>query len=321
MPEVKKIATRDSYGNALVELGKEHDNLVVLDADLAAATKTGVFKKEFPDRHIDCGIAECNMMGIAAGVAATGKVPFVSSFAMFAAGRAFEQVRNSVGYPHLNVKIGATHAGISVGEDGATHQCNEDIALMRTIPGMTVINPSDDVEAKAAVKAAYEMDGPVYLRFGRLAVPVINDGADYKFEVGKGVLLKEGNDVTIVATGLCVGAALEAAEKLAADGISAEVINIHTIKPLDEEIILNSVKKTGKVVTAEEHSVIGGLGSAVCDCLSEKMPAPVCKIGVNDVYGESGPAVKLLEKYGLDAQGIYEKVKAFATKQIKGTGN
>ncbi|MEY8236558.1 transketolase family protein [Lachnospiraceae bacterium 66-29] len=314
MPEVKKIATRDSYGNALVELGKEHDNLVVLDADLAAATKTGVFKKEFPDRHIDCGIAECNMMGIAAGVAATGKVPFVSSFAMFAAGRAFEQVRNSVGYPHLNVKIGATHAGISVGEDGATHQCNEDIALMRTIPGMTVINPSDDVEAKAAVKAAYEMEGPVYLRFGRLAVPVINDGADYKFEVGKGVLLKEGNDVTIVATGLCVGAALEAAEKLAADGISAEVINIHTIKPLDEEMILNSVKKTGKVVTAEEHSVIGGLGSAVCDCLSEKMPAPVCKIGVNDVYGESGPAVKLLEKYGLDAQGIYEKVKAFATK-------
>ena len=296
MPEVKKIATRDSYGNALVELGKEHDNLVVLDADLAAATKTGVFKKEFPDRHIDCGIAECNMMGIAAGVAATGKVPFVSSFAMFAAGRAFEQVRNSVGYPHLNVKIGATHAGISVGEDGATHQCNEDIALMRTIPGMTVINPSDDVEAKAAVKAAYEMEGPVYLRFGRLAVPVINDGADYKFEVGKGVLLKEGNDVTIVATGLCVGAALEAAEKLAADGISAEVINIHTIKPLDEEMILNSVKKTGKVVTAEEHS------------------APVCKIGVNDVYGESGPAVKLLEKYGLDAQGIYEKVKAFATK-------
>ena len=314
MPEVKKIATRDSYGNALVELGKEHDNLVVLDADLAAATKTGVFKKEFPDRHIDCGIAECNMMGIAAGVAATGKVPFVSSFAMFAAGRAFEQVRNSVGYPHLNVKIGATHAGISVGEDGATHQCNEDIALMRTIPGMTVINPSDDVEAKAAVKAAYEMEGPVYLRFGRLAVPVINDGADYKFEVGKGVLLKEGNDVTIVATGLCVGAALEAAEKLAADGISAEVINIHTIKPLDEEMILNSVKKTGKVVTAEEHSVIGGLGSAVCDCLSEKMPAPVCKIGVNDVYGESGPAVNLLEKYGLDAQGIYEKVKAFATK-------
>ena len=290
---------------------KHYDNLVVLDADLAAATQTGVFKKEFPERHIDCGIAECNMMGIAAGIATTGKVPFVSSFAMFAAGRAFEQVRNSVGYPHLNVKIGATHAGISVGEDGASHQCNEDIALMRTIPGMTVINPSDDVEAKAAVEAAYQMDGPVYLRFGRLAVPVINDREDYKFEVGKGVLLKEGTDVTIVATGLCVGASLEAAEKLAADGISAEVINIHTIKPLDEEIILNSAKKTGKVVTAEEHSIIGGLGSAVCDCLSAKAPTPVCKIGVNDTYGESGPAVKLLEKYGLDAQGIYEKVKGF----------
>ncbi len=314
MSEVKKIATRASYGNALVELGKKHDNLVVLDADLAAATQTGVFKKEFPERHIDCGIAECNMMGIAAGIATTGKVPFVSSFAMFAAGRAFEQVRNSVGYPHLNVKIGATHAGISVGEDGATHQCNEDIALMRTIPGMTIINPSDDVEAKAAVEAAYEMEGPVYLRFGRLAVPVINDKPDYKFEIGKGVLLKEGTDVTIVATGLCVGGALEAAEKLAADGINAEVINIHTIKPLDEDIILNSAKKTGKVVVAEEHSIIGGLGSAVCDCLSAKLPTPVCKIGVNDVFGESGPAVKLLEKYGLDAQGIYEKVKGFAGK-------
>lgn len=314
MSEVKKIATRASYGNALVELGKKHDNLVVLDADLAAATQTGVFKKEFPERHIDCGIAECNMMGIAAGIATTGKVPFVSSFAMFAAGRAFEQVRNSVGYPHLNVKIGATHAGISVGEDGATHQCNEDIALMRTIPGMTIINPSDDVEAKAVVEAAYEMEGPVYLRFGRLAVPVINDKPDYKFEIGKGVLLKEGTDVTIVATGLCVGGAVEAAEKLAADGINAEVINIHTIKPLDEDIILNSAKKTGKVVVAEEHSVIGGLGSAVCDCLSAKLPTPVCKIGVNDVFGESGPAVKLLEKYGLDAQGIYEKVKEFAGK-------
>lgn len=314
MSEVKKIATRASYGNALVELGKKHDNLVVLDADLAAATQTGVFKKEFPERHIDCGIAESNMMGIAAGIATTGKVPFVSSFAMFAAGRAFEQVRNSVGYPHLNVKIGATHAGISVGEDGATHQCNEDIALMRTIPGMTIINPSDDVEAKAAVEAAYEMDGPVYLRFGRLAVPVINDKPDYKFEIGKGVLLKEGTDVTIVATGLCVGGALEAAEKLAADGVNAEVINIHTIKPLDEDIILNSAKKTGKVVVAEEHSVIGGLGSAVCDCLSAKMPTPVCKIGVNDVYGESGPAVKLLEKYGLDGQGIYEKTKGFLGK-------
>lgn len=311
MSEVKKIATRASYGNALVELGKKYDNLVVLDADLAAATQTGVFKKEFPERHIDCGIAECNMMGIAAGIATTGKVPFVSSFAMFAAGRAFGQVRNSVGYPHLNVKIGATHAGISVGEDGASHQCNEDIALMRTIPGMTVINPSDDVEAKAAVEAAYQMDGPVYLRFGRLAVPVINDREDYKFEVGKGVLLKEGTDVTIVATGLCVGASLEAAEKLAADGISAEVINIHTIKPLDEELVLASAKKTGKVVTAEEHTVIGGLGSAVCDCLSEKHPTPVLRIGMQDTFGESGSANALVEKYGLDGKGIYEKVKGF----------
>lgn len=311
MPEVKKIATRDSYGNALAELGREHGDLVVLDADLAAATKTGVFKQEFPERHIDCGIAECNMMGIAAGLAATGKAPFASSFAMFAAGRAFEQVRNSIGYPHLNVKIGATHAGISVGEDGATHQCNEDIALMRTIPGMTIINPADDVEARAAVHAAYEMDGPVYLRFGRLPVPVINDNPDYKFEIGKGVLLREGRDVTIVATGLCVGGALEAAERLAKEGVSAEVINIHTIKPLDSEIIVNSARKTGKVVTAEEHSVIGGLGSAVCDCLCEHAPAPVCKIGMQDVFGESGSAVKLLEKYGLDGQGIYEKVKAF----------
>ncbi len=311
MSEVKKIATRESYGNALVELGKEHENLVVLDADLAEATKTGMFKKQFPERHIDCGIAESNMIGVAAGLAATGKVPFASTFAMFAAGRAFEQVRNSVGYPHLNVKIGATHAGISVGEDGATHQCNEDIALMRTIPGMIVINPSDDVEARAAVKAAYELDGPVYLRFGRLAVPVINDRPDYKFEIGKGVLLKEGKDVTIVATGLCVSESLAAAEKLVAEGIDAEVINIHTIKPLDDELIAASAKKTGKVVTVEEHSVIGGLGSAVCNCLCEKAPTPVCKIGVNDVFGESGPAVKLIEKYGLDANGIYEKVKAF----------
>ena len=309
MPEVKKIATRDSYGNALVELGKEHENLVVLDADLAAATKTGIFKKEFPERHIDCGIAEGNMAGVAAGLAATGKVVFMSSFAMFAAGRAYEQVRNSIAYPHLNVKIGATHAGISVGEDGATHQCNEDIALMRTIPGMTVINPSDDVEARAAVKAAYELDGPVYLRFGRLAVPVINDNPDYKFEIGKGVLLKEGKDVTIISTGLCVSASLEAAEKLEAEGIDAEVINIHTIKPLDEELIEASAKKTGKVVTVEEHSVIGGLGSAVCECLSSKAPTPVCRIGVRDVFGESGPALKLLEKYGLDAQGIYTRVK------------
>ena len=265
MSDVKKIATRDSYGNALVELGKEHENLVVLDADLAAATKTGVFKKVFPERHIDCGIAECNMMGVAAGLATTGKVPFASSFAMFAAGRAFEQIRNSIGYPKLNVKIGATHAGISVGEDGATHQCNEDIALMRTIPGMVVINPSDDVEARAAVKAAYKHEGPVYLRFGRLAVPVINDREDYKFELGKGVVLREGKDITLIATGLPVAETLEAAEKLAADGIDAKVINIHTIKPLDEELIVEAAKETGKVVTIEEHSVIGGLGSAVCD--------------------------------------------------------
>ena len=311
MSEVKKIATRESYGNALVELGKEHENLVVLDADLAAATKTGTFKKAFPERHIDCGIAECNMMGIAAGLATTGKVPFASSFAMFAAGRAFEQVRNSIGYPHLNVKIGATHAGISVGEDGATHQCNEDIALMRTIPGMVVINPSDDVEAKAAVKAAYEHVGPVYLRFGRLAVPVINDRPDYKFELGKGVVLKEGKDVAIIATGLCVSEALEAAKMLAEDGIDAKVINIHTIKPLDEELIVAAAKETGKVVTVEEHSVIGGLGSAVCDVLCEKAPTQVLKIGVNDTFGESGPAVQLIKKYGLDAQGIYEKVKAY----------
>lgn len=309
MSEVKKIATRESYGNALVELGKEYDNLLVLDADLAAATKTGVFKKAFPERHIDCGIAECNMMGIAAGLATTGKIPFVSTFAMFAAGRAFEQVRNSVGYPKLNVKIGATHAGISVGEDGATHQCNEDIALMRTIPGMIVINPSDDVEAKAAVRAAAEHDGPVYLRFGRLAVPVINDRADYKFEIGKGVLLKEGKDLTIVCTGLEVGQSLEAARMLAADGIDAEVINIHTIKPLDEELIINSARKTGKVVTVEEHSVIGGLGSAVCDTLSANEPTRVMKIGVQDVFGESGPAVDLLHKYKLDAEGIYEQIK------------
>ena len=311
MSDVKKIATRDSYGNALAELGTEHEDIVVLDADLAAATKTGVFKKAHPDRFIDCGIAECNMIGVAAGLAAAGMVPFASSFAMFAAGRAFEQVRNSVGYPHLNVKIGATHAGISVGEDGATHQCNEDIALMRTIPGMVVINPSDDVEAKAAVRAAYEHEGPVYLRFGRLAVPVINDRPDYKFELGKGVVLREGKDVTIVATGLPVSNCLEAAEKLAADGIDAKVINIHTIKPLDEELIIEAAKETGKVVTVEEHSVIGGLGSAVCDVLCEEAPTKVLKIGVNDVFGESGPALELLHKYELDAEGIYKKVKAF----------
>ncbi len=310
MSEGKKIATRESYGNALAELGKEHEDVVVLDADLAAATKTGVFKKAFPERHIDCGIAECNMIGVAAGLSTTGKVPFASSFAMFAAGRAFEQVRNSVGYPKLNVKIGATHAGISVGEDGASHQCNEDIALMRTIPGMVVINPSDDVEAKAAVKAAYEHQGPVYLRFGRLAVPVINDRPDYHFELGKGVVLREGKDLTIIATGLPVANCLEAAERLAADGIEAKVINIHTIKPLDEELVVAAAKETGKVVTVEEHSVIGGLGSAVCDVLSAQAPTKVLKIGINDTFGESGPAVELVKKYGLDADSIYEKIKS-----------
>ena len=311
MADVKKIATRESYGNALAECGADFPNLVVLDADLAGATKTGVFQKAFPDRHVDCGIAECNMTGIAAGLATCGKIPFISSFAMFAAGRNFEQVRNSIGYPHLNVKIGATHAGITVGEDGATHQCNEDVALMRTVPGMTVVVPSDDVEAKAAVRAAIEFEGPVYLRFGRAAVPVINDRPDYKFELGKGVLLREGRDVTIIASGITVASALEAAEKLEADGISAEVINIHTIKPLDEELVVASAKKTGKVVTAEEHSVIGGLGSAVCDCLCEKCPIPVLKIGMQDVFGESGPAGALVEKYGLDGKGIYEAVKKF----------
>jgi len=311
MADVKKIATRESYGNALKELADSYPNLVVLDADLAAATKTGIFKKEYPDRHIDCGIAECNMMGIAAGLATTGKIPFVSSFAMFAAGRAFEQVRNSVGYPKLNVKIGATHAGISVGEDGATHQCCEDLALMRTIPGMVVMNPSDDVEAKAAVKAALDHEGPVYIRFGRLAVPVINDKPDYKFELGKGVVLREGKDVTIIATGLCVAESLAAADMLAKDGIDAKVINIHTIKPLDEELVIAAAKETGKVVTVEEHSVIGGLGSAVCDCLSENLPTKVLKIGMNDMFGESGAAVKLIHKYGLDAEGICAKVKDF----------
>ncbi len=305
----KKIATRDSYGNALVELGKKHPEVVVLDADLAGATKTSVFMKEFPERHIDCGIAEGNMMGVAAGLAATGKVPFASTFAMFAAGRAFEQIRNSIGYPHLNVKIGATHAGISVGEDGATHQCNEDIALMRTIPGMVIINPSDDIEAKAAVKAAYEYEGPVYLRFGRLAVPVINENENYKFELGKGIVLKEGKDVAIFATGLEVYEALVAAEKLAADGIEAKVINIHTIKPIDEELIVQAAKECGKVVTVEEHSVIGGLGSAVCDVLSAKCPTPVYKIGVEDRFGESGPALELIKKYELGGESIYKKVK------------
>ena len=312
MADVKKIATRESYGNALKEYAEEYPNLVVLDADLAAATKTAIFKKAYPDRHIDCGIAECDMMGIAAGLATTGKIPFVSSFAMFAAGRAFEQVRNSIAYPHLNVKIGATHAGISVGEDGATHQCCEDLALMRTIPGMIVMNPSDDVEAKAAVKAALDHEGPVYIRFGRLAVPVINDREDYKFEIGKGIVLKEGTDVTIFATGLEVSESLEAAKMLEKDGISAEVINIHTIKPIDEELVVASATKTKKVVTVEEHSVIGGLGSTVAEVLCEKAPTKMMRIGVNDRFGESGPAVELIHKYELDAEGIYKKVKAFA---------
>ena len=311
MSEVKKIATRESYGNALVELGTQHNDLVVLDADLAEATKTIIFKKQFPERHIDCGIAESNMIGVAAGLSLTGKVPFCSSFAMFAAGRTYEQIRNSVGYPHLNVKIGATHAGISVGEDGATHQCNEDIALMRAIPGMTIINPSDDVEARAAVRAAYEYDGPVYLRFGRLAVPVFNDEATYKFEIGKGVVLQEGSDVTIFATGLEVNESIQAAKMLEADGVSVELINIHTIKPLDAELVVKSAAKTGKVVTVEEHSIIGGLGSAVAEVLSEQQPTKQLRIGVNDTFGESGPAVKLLEKYELDAAGIYKKIKAF----------
>ena len=308
---VQKKATREAYGEALAEFGAQYPDLIVLDADLANATKTNSFQKVFPDRHIDCGIAECNMMGIAAGLSTVGKIPFASTFAMFASGRAYEQVRNSIGYPHLNVKIGATHAGITVGEDGASHQCLEDMALMRAIPGMVVINPSDAVEARAAVQAAIEYVGPVYLRFGRAAVPIINDREDYHFEIGKGELLREGSDVTIVATGICVSSALEAAEKLAADGISAEVINIHTIKPLDTDLIVKSAKKTGKVVTAEEHTIIGGLGGAVCEALSEKAPTPVLRIGINDVFGESGTAAQLVAKYGLDGEGIYTKVKDF----------
>lgn len=308
MAETVKIATRQSYGAALVELGNETDDFVVLDADLAAATQTGKFKAAHPSRFFDVGIAECDLMGIAAGIAATGHVAFASTFAMFAAGRAFEQVRNSIGYPHLNVKIGATHAGISVGEDGATHQCNEDIALMRTIPGMTVVVPADDVEAKAAVRAAYETPGPFYLRFGRLATPVIH-GDDYAFDLAHGVVEREGSDVTIVACGLMVAAALEAAEALSAEGIDAEVINIHTIKPIDADLIAASAAKTGHVVTCEEHSVIGGLGSAVCDVLAERCPTPVRKVGVNDVFGESGPAVDLLHKYGLDAAGVERAVR------------
>ena len=309
MADVIKKATRESYGEALRDLAEEYPELVVLDADLAAATKTGIFKKAYPDRFFDCGIAEANMMGVAAGLATAGKIPFASTFAMFAAGRAYEIVRNSIGYPHLNVKIGATHAGISVGEDGATHQCNEDIALMRTIPGMTIINPADDVEARAAVKAALDFNGPVYMRFGRLAVPVINDAETYKFELGKGIVLREGSDLTIVATGLMVNEALQAAETLAGDGISARVVNIHTIKPLDKELICKCAKETGVIVTAEEHSIIGGLGSAVAEAVTECCPVPVVKIGVNDEFGHSGPAVDLLKEFGLSAENIVAKAK------------
>lgn len=311
MADVIKKATRESYGEALAELGEKYENLYVFDADLAAATKTGVFKKKYPERFFDCGIAEADMMGVAAGMAATGKIPFASTFAMFAAGRAYEIVRNSIGYPHLNVKIGATHAGISVGEDGATHQCNEDIALMRTIPGMTIINPADDVEARAAVEAAILHDGPVYLRFGRLAAPVFNDKETYKFELGKGIELVDGSDITIIATGLMVSEALDAAKALKEDGISARVINIHTIKPIDKDIIIKAAKETGKIVTVEEHSVIGGLGSAVCDVLSENYPVPVKKIGVNDEFGHSGPAVDLLKEFGLSSENIVKTVKDF----------
>ena len=311
MSEVKKIATRDSYGNALKELAEEYPDLIVLDADLSNATKTLTFKKAYPDRFFDCGIAEANMMGIAAGLATCGKIPFASTFAMFASGRAFEQVRNSIGYPHLNVKIGATHAGITVGEDGASHQCLEDLALMRTIPGMVVMNPADDIEVKAAVKAALDYVGPVYLRFGRAACPVINDNPDYHFEIGTGTLLREGKDVSIIATGICVANALEAAELLAAEGIDAEVINICTIKPLDEELILQSAKKTGCVVTAEEAFIAGGLGGAVAELLSEKLPTRQYRIGIRDRFGESGTAQGLVEKYELDGKGICRQVKEF----------
>ena len=310
MSEVKKIATRESYGKTLLELGAEMPNLVVLDADLAGSTKTGIFGKAYPDRHFDCGIAEGNMMSIAAGLAAAGMVPFASSFAMFAAGRAYEQVRNSIGYPHLNVKIGATHAGITVGEDGASHQCLEDLALMREIPGMVVMCPADDTEARKAVRAAVKHNGPVYIRFGRAAVPVVFD-EDYDFQIGKGSVIREGKDVSIIANGLCVASALEAAEMLAKDGIDAEVVNICTIKPLDEDLIVKTASKTGKVVTAEEHSIIGALGSAVAECLSEKCPTKMYRIGVRDVFGESASAEVLLHKYMLDGEGVYKQVKAF----------
>ena len=313
MADVKKVATRDAYGKALAALGAEHENLVVLDADLANATKTQTFQKAFPERHFDCGIAEANMICVAAGMSTTGLVPFASSFAMFASGRAFEQVRNSIGYPHLNVKIGATHGGISVGEDGASHQCCEDFALMRSIPGMTVICPADGVEAEAAVKAAYEMDGPVYLRFGRLAIPVFHE-EDFNFQIGKGEVLRDGTDVAIIANGLLVYEAIQAGEALAEMGINAMVINMATVKPLDEELVLSAAKKCGKVITCEEHSVIGGLGEAVCSLLSEKLPTPVRRIGVNDEFGHSGPAAALLKQFGLSAEHIVEVAKDFCGK-------
>ena len=313
MADVKKVATRDAYGKALAALGAEHENLVVLDADLANATKTQTFQKAFPDRHFDCGIAEANMICVAAGMSTTGLVPFASSFAMFASGRAFEQVRNSIGYPHLNVKIGATHGGISVGEDGASHQCCEDFALMRSIPGMTVICPADGVEAEAAVKAAYEMDGPVYLRFGRLAIPVFHEEG-FNFQIGKGEVLKDGTDVAIIANGLLVYEAIQAGEQLAEMGINAMVINMATVKPLDEELVLEAAKKCGKVITCEEHSIIGGLGEAVCSLLSEKLPTPVKRIGVNDEFGHSGPAAALLKQFGLSAEHIVEVAKDFCGK-------
>lgn len=316
MSNIKKIATRESYGRALAELGREHDNLVILDADLAEATKTSIFKKEFPDRHFDCGIAESNMIGVAAGLSTVGLVPFASTFAMFAAGRAFEQIRNTVGYPKLNVKIGATHGGISVGEDGASHQCCEDFALMRSIPGMVVMSPSDDIEARAVVKAAYEYNGPVYIRFGRLAVPVFHDKESYKLQIGKGEVLKEGNDVAIIATGLMVSEALEAAKVLEGEGISARVINICTIKPLDTELIIKAAKECGKIITCEEHSIIGGLGEAVCSCISESNPVPVIRIGVNDEFGHSGPAQELLEQFGLSSINIVEKAKKLVENRM-----
>lgn len=315
MSGIIKKATRDSYGEALVELGNIHEDLLVLDADLASATKTAYFKKAFPDRHIDCGIAECNMMGVAAGLSLTGKIPFASSFAMFTAGRGFEQIRNSIGYPGLNVKIGATHGGISVGEDGATHQCNEDFALMRTIPGMVVICPSDDIETKAAVKAAYNYKGPVYLRFGRVPVPPVNQGEDYHFEIGKGVVLKEGRDITVIANGILVNEVLEAEKVLAEKGLQAQIINIHTIKPLDKDLVIQSAKKTGKIAVVEEHSIIGGLGSAVCDALSEHYPVPVLKIGVNDVYGRSGSARELLREHELDSESLANRILNFYNRK------